>query len=137
MNYYDVLTDKLPDYNDSDPFVEDGIYAYVEVPYGNPAAGKTFFHLMLTEDQMNYRHKLDLEAPGQSDPFGKSINKADKLWTKTVTKTGGDVVIEPLHVFGSSITDFETGEVITPDEKPNQIHPEKVWAYKEKQEGEL
>ncbi len=63
MKFFDVLTNTLPDYDDSDPFEPDGIYAYVEVPYGNPAANKKFLHLLLTEDQLNYRHKLDLDAP--------------------------------------------------------------------------
>lgn len=137
MNYFDALVKNLFDHNEDDPLAPDGIYAKVEVPYGNPAAGKTFFHLLLTEGQMNYRHKLDLDAPGQSDPFAKSIKKADKEWTKTVRKSDGEDVLSPLHVFGVSITDYETGEVITPDDKPNKIVEEKVWTYKEPSEAVL
>ena len=129
MKFFDILLETLFEYNDQDPFAPDGIYAKVEVPYGNPSAGKTFFHLYLTEDQMNYRHKLELEAPGQSDPFAKSIRKADKKWTKEVRKSDGEDVLSPVHVFGTSITDFETGEILTPDDKPNQIIPELVYVY--------
>ena len=131
MKFFDVLTDTLPDYDDSDPFEPDGIYAYVEVPYGNPAANKKFFHLLLTEEQLNYRHKLDLDAPGQSDPFSKSIKKANKKWTKEVRKSDGELVSSPMHVFGTSTLDFETGERLTPDDKPNQIIKEDIWVYEE------
>jgi len=131
MRYHEVLVENLFEYNDQDPFAVDGIYAQVEVPYGNPSARKTFFHLLLTEGQMHYRHKLDIDAPGQSDPFAKSIRKADKKWSQEVKKSDGETVLSPLHVFGTSITDFETGEVITPDTKPNQIIPELVYVYKE------
>ena len=131
MKYYDVLVENLFEHNELDSTAPDGIYAKVEVPYGNPSAKKTFFHLLLTEDQMNYRHKLDLDAPGQSDPFAKSIKKANKLWTKEVEKSDGETVLSPLHVFGTSIADFETGEVITPDRTPNEISEDKVWVYTE------
>ncbi len=131
MKFFDVLTDTLPDYDDSDPFEPDGIYAYVEVPYGNPAANKKFFHLLLTEEQLNYRHKLDLDAPGQSGKFAKSIKKADKKWTQEVKKSDGELVLSPIHVFGTSFSDFEDGENLTPDNKPNLIIEEDIWVYKE------
>jgi hypothetical protein len=131
MQFHDVLVETLFEFNDSDPFAPDGIYAKVEVPYGNPSAGKTFFHLILTTEQMNYRHKLDLDTPGNSDSFAKTLRKADKAWTKEVRKSDGELVISPLHVFGSSMVDYETGEVLTPDDKPNEIVPEKVWIYTE------
>ena len=134
MRYFDLLVESLFEYNETDPQAPDGIYAKVEVPYGNPAAGQTFFHLFLTEDQLNYRHKLDLDAPGGSDPFAKSINKANKLWTKAVRKSDGQDVLSPLHVFGTSIADFETGEILTPDDKPNRISEDSIWTYTEPSE---
>ncbi len=134
MQFHDVLVETIFDYDDSDPFLPDGIYAKVEVPYGNPSADKSFFHLILTTEQMNYRHKLDLDDPGSSGSFAKTLRKADKEWTKTVRKSNGVDEICPMHVFGSSMADYETGEVLTPDDKPNEIVPEKVWIYTEPSE---
>jgi len=131
MQFHDVLVETLFKFNDSDPFAPDGIYAEVEVPYGNPNAKKSFFHLLLTTEQMNYRHKLDLDAPGNSGSFAKTLRKANKAWTKEVRNSDGELVISPLHVFGSSMVDYETGEVLTPDDKPNEIVPKKVWIYTE------
>jgi len=134
MQFHDVLVETLFEFDESDPFLPNGIYAKVEVPYGNPSAKKSFFHLLLTTEQMNYRHKLDLEAPGNSGSFAKTLRKADKAWTKEVRKSDGVLETSPMHVFGSSMTDYETGEVLTPDDKPNEIVPEKVWIYTEPQE---
>jgi hypothetical protein len=117
MQFFDVFFDELPkDYNQDDRFAEDGIYAFVEVETG-PPANHTFFHAHLTGLQLEYRKNEDPKYLRSIRSGGASDSKYFRLLMKS---TGSEDII-PIHVFGDRLTDHETGEIIFPSAKPNEL----------------
>jgi len=125
--YFDVLLDSLPDpidpadppedtqglWDSQNPLAENGIYAIVEVPYKDNNKNKFFYHCQMTQEQLDY-----WLADGSK--VLKSARKADKKWFKELEKDDGETDIVPLHVFGDHMVDFEAGEIIYPNTKPNE-----------------
>ena len=112
MEYFDALMAKLPnDYNTEDPLAEDGINSFVEVRYG-PSKNQTFIHAFLTAEQFEYWS----EDPSIIRP----VRQANQAWFKLLNKQSGSD-IAPFHVFGNVMIDYETGEMIYPNTKDNEI----------------
>ena len=109
----DIFCDELPaEYDENKMSDSDGIHSYVVT---QDEDGNDFYHLLLTPEQWTY---FSLMTP--QPKWLKTAMKASKKRLKKFKKKGAQSPEDsPRHVFGSSVYDPETGDVLYPDGREN------------------